>query len=112
MAILSYAQHLAELAKRGARIAKEKNLLLQCGKMCETCACKWEQDHILTYFLAADNAANCIMSDTPFHCHTWDFKLNESKPCSGVEFVKLALIEEAKSYIKKINEKENPRRRS
>lgn len=101
MAIASYAKSLSDLAKEGARIAKEKGLLPQCGKMCDTCACKWEQDHTLTYFLAADNAANCIMSDTPFHCHTWDFKLDD-KPCSGVEFVKLALLEEAKKKIKQI----------
>lgn len=88
MAIVSYAQSISELAKEGARIAKEKGILHECGKLCDTCAFKWDQDHTLSYFIAADNAAYMLMSEGGFNCHTWDFKEAE-KPCAGFTLAKL-----------------------
>lgn len=86
--IVSYAKSISELAKAGADKAKQLGILNKYGKMCETCAFKWEQDHILTYFLAADQAAYALMSEGQFNCHTWDFKCAD-KPCAGFELAKL-----------------------
>lgn len=89
MAITSYAKRIADLAKAGATVAKEKGLLGACGKMCSECAFNWNQEHILTYFLAADKAAAALMSDGKFNCHTWDYK-DAEKPCAGFKLAKLA----------------------
>jgi hypothetical protein len=87
--MMSYAKNIADMAKEGAKIAKEKGILQSCGKMCDTCAFKCEQDHILTYFLAADLAAKKLMEGGQFSCHTWDFKCAD-KPCAGFQLAKLA----------------------
>lgn len=89
--ITSYAKALSGLAKKGARIAKERNI--DCGKMCDECACKWEQEHNLFYFLAADNAADKLMNGGEFMCHTKDYKCAD-KPCSGFLMAKLAADEQ------------------
>lgn len=89
MAIVSYAKSISDLAKAGAKVAKEKGVLGKCGKMCDTCAFKWEQEHSLHYFLAADMAAHQLMSEGEFNCHTWNFK-DAKKPCAGFELAKLA----------------------
>lgn len=81
------------MAKEGARIAKEKGILGQCGKMCDTCAFRWDQPHTLQYFIAADQAAYQLMSEGGFNCHTWDFKENANKQCAGFEFAKLVNLE-------------------
>jgi hypothetical protein len=86
--ITSYAKCISEMAKKGARVAKEKGILKECGKMCSTCAFKWEQEHTLTYFHAADQAAYALMSEGQFNCHTWDFKCAD-KPCIGFQLSKL-----------------------
>lgn len=86
--ITSYAKSISELAKAGAKVAKEKGILGECGKMCDTCAFKWEQDHHLTYFIAADQAAYALMAEGEFNCHTWDFK-DAKKPCAGFQLAKL-----------------------
>jgi hypothetical protein len=101
MGLSSYAKSMSELAKAGAKIAKQKGTLKDYGKMCETCACRWEQDKTLPYFIAADQAADCLMTDHPFNCHTWDFKCAD-KPCAGFEFAKLAVVENAKNKIKEL----------
>jgi hypothetical protein len=88
MAIVSYAKSISELAAEGAKIAKQKGLLKKCGKMCDTCAFRWNQDHTLAYFLAADSAAHALMSDGNFNCHTYDFK-DANKPCAGFQLSKL-----------------------
>lgn len=89
MAVESYAHSISELAKAGAAIAKERGMLKQCGKMCDTCAFKWDQPHTLPYFIAADEAATRLISGTDnFNCHTWDFKCAD-KPCAGYKFAKL-----------------------
>lgn len=90
MAIVSYAKSLSELAKEGASIAKQSGQLDQYGKMCDTCACKWEQDRTFNYFMAADEAARRLLNDGDFNCHTWDFKCTD-KPCTGFQLAKLAL---------------------
>jgi hypothetical protein len=87
--ITSYAKCISEMAKKGAKVAKAKGLLGQCGKMCDTCAFKWEQPHTLCYFVAADLAAGALMSEGKFNCHTHDFKCAD-KPCSGFQLAKLA----------------------
>lgn len=76
------------MAKKGASVAKKKGVLQECGKMCENCAFKWEQDRTLDYFLAADRAAYALMSEGQFNCHTWDFKCAD-KPCAGFQLAKL-----------------------
>jgi hypothetical protein len=86
--IESYAKSISELAIEGAKKAKEQGILENCGKMCETCAFKWNQEHCLTYFLAADQAAHQLMSEGEFCCHTWDYKC-ANKPCSGFLLAKL-----------------------
>ena len=88
MAIVSYAECISKMAIAGAKVAKEKGLLEQCGKMCDNCAFKWDQDHTLNYILAADQAAHQLMSEGEFNCHTWDFKMAD-KPCAGFKFAKL-----------------------
>lgn len=88
MAIVSYAKRISKLAKQGAKIAKEKGILGECGKMCDTCAFKWEQERNLFYFLAADNAAHMLMSEGEFNCHTHDYKCAD-KPCAGFTLAKL-----------------------
>lgn len=87
--ISSYAKSISEMAKEGARIAKEKGILHQFGKMCDECACKWEQEHTLFYFLAADNAADKLMNNGEFYCHTSTYKCAD-KPCAGFQLAKLA----------------------
>lgn len=89
MAIVSYAESISKAAKEGAKIAKEKGILGECGKMCDTCAFKWDQPHTLEFFLAADQAAYALMSEGGFNCHTHDFK-NAGKTCAGFELAKLA----------------------
>ena len=84
----SYAQSIAAMAQEGARIAQERGILHECGKMCETCAFRWNQEHTLPYFLAADQAAHELMSDGAFNCHTWDFK-DAERPCAGFLLAKL-----------------------
>lgn len=86
--ITSYAKSISEMAAAGAKVAKAKGLLKKCGKMCETCAFKWDQEHILSYFIAADQAAFALMSEGQFNCHTYDFKCAD-KPCAGFQFAKL-----------------------
>lgn len=76
------------MAKKGAAVAKEKGILGECGKMCDTCAFKWDQDRSLHYFLAADQAAYQLMSEGLFNCHTHDFKCAD-KPCVGFQLAKL-----------------------
>lgn len=88
MPIVSYAKSISDLAKAGAKVAKEKGVLEECGKMCNTCAFKWDQEHSLPYFLAADQAAFQLMSDGKFNCHTHDFKCSD-KPCAGFKFAQL-----------------------
>jgi hypothetical protein len=88
MAILSYAQSISELAQAGAAKAKELGILGSCGKMCDTCAFRWNQPHVLTYFLAADNAADKLINGGDFNCHTWDFKESEHE-CVGFKLAKL-----------------------
>jgi len=90
--ITSYAKSISEVAKEGARIAKKNGTLDQFGKMCETCAFKWEQPHTLNYFLAADQAANQLMWEGGFNCHTHDFKCAD-KPCAGFQLAKLVALE-------------------
>lgn len=89
--IASYAKPLSELAKKGAKIAKQNNI--DCGKMCSECACKWEQERNLFYFIAADNAAKMLMDGGEFMCHTGDYKCAD-KPCSGFLMAKLAAQEQ------------------
>lgn len=89
--LVSYAKPLSDLAKKGAKIAKEKNI--ECGKMCSECACKWEQERNLFYFIAADNAADKLMNGGEFMCHTADYKC-ASKPCAGFLMAKLAADEQ------------------
>lgn len=86
--IVSYAESISEMAKAGAAKAKEKGILKECGKMCDTCAFKWDQPHTLPYFIAADNAAYALMSEGKFNCHTHDFKCAD-KPCAGFLLAKL-----------------------
>lgn len=100
MAILSYAKSLSEFAKAGARIAKDRGI--DCGKMCETCACKWEQDRDLTFFIAADNAADRLLHGGEFNCHTHDFKCAD-KPCAGFLMAKLALESSLQQDIEREN---------
>lgn len=87
--LVSYAKSISDLAKKGAKAAKKKGVLQQCGKMCDTCAFKFDQPHTLNYFLAADLAASQLMSEGGFHCHTHDFK-DAEKPCAGFELAKMA----------------------
>ncbi len=91
--IVSYAKPLSELAKKGAKIAKSKGI--KCGKMCAECACKWDQERNLFYFLAADNAADKLINGGEFNCHTHDYKCAD-KPCAGFLMAKLAYEEESK----------------
>jgi len=86
--IVSYAESISQLAKAGAEKAKQQGKLGECGKMCDTCAFKWEQEHNLTYFMAADNAAYMLMAEGGFNCHTPQFK-DAGRPCAGFEFAKL-----------------------
>jgi len=88
MALVSYAKQMSELAIKGAKIAKEKGILGQCGKMCDTCAFKLDQKHNLDYLFAADQAAFQLMSEGEFYCHTHDFKCAD-KPCAGFTLAKL-----------------------
>jgi len=92
MAIVSYAESISKIAKEGARIAKEKGILHTCGKMCDTCAFKWEQDHTLNYFIVADFAAHILLNGGEFNCHTWDYK-EADRPCAGFLLAKLVDIE-------------------
>lgn len=85
--IASYAKPMSDLAKKGAKIAKANNI--DCGKMCSECACKWEQEHNLFYFIAADNAAQILMNGGEFMCHTHDYKCTD-KPCAGFLMARLA----------------------
>lgn len=87
--IVSYAKSISDAAIEGARIAKEKGII-ECDKMCDTCAFKWNQPHTLNYILAADNAADKLLTGGEFNCHTWDFK-DGNKPCAGFAFAKLAI---------------------
>lgn len=89
--ITSYAKAMSDLAKKGAKIAKERGIY--CGKMCGECACKWEQERNLFYFLAADNVAEKLMNGGEFMCHTSDYKCTD-KPCSGFLMAKLAADEQ------------------
>lgn len=91
MGLTSYAKSLSELTKEGAKIAKKKGI--DCGKMCSTCACKWEQERNLFYFLAADNAAKILIDGGEFNCHTTDYKCAD-KPCNGFLMAKLAFEKE------------------
>lgn len=84
----SYAKSISELVQKGAEIAKERGILGECGKMCDECAFKWNQPHVLTYFLAADLAAGMLMSDGEFNCHTHDYK-DAERPCAGFKLAKL-----------------------
>jgi len=97
--IASYAKPLSDLAKRGAQIAKEKGI--DCGKMCSECACKWEQERNLFYFIAADNAADKLMNGGEFMCHTSDFKCAD-KPCAGFLMAKLAMDEQDKIEAERV----------
>lgn len=85
--IVSYAQSISEMAKEGAKKAKEQGIL-QCNKMCNECAFKWDQPHTLQYILAADNAADKLINGGEFNCHTWNYK-DAEKPCAGFRFAKL-----------------------
>jgi hypothetical protein len=86
--LVSYAKSISEMAKKGAEVAKKKGRSKQCGKMCADCAFKWEQDHTLGYFIAADNAAYALMSEGGFHCHTHDHK-DAGRTCVGFLLAKL-----------------------
>lgn len=77
------------MAKAGAEVAKERGILGECGKMCDTCAFKWDQERSLMYLLAADDAAYQLMSEGKFNCHTHDFKMAD-RPCAGFILAKLA----------------------
>ena len=92
--IASYAKSLSDLAKEGAKIAKEKGILNEFGKMCDTCACKWDQERNLFYFLAADNAAERLMNGQDFNCHDANYKCLD-KECSGFRLAKLAALNKA-----------------
>jgi hypothetical protein len=87
--ITSYAQSVAELAKEGAKIAKDKGVLSACGKMCSECAFNWNQPHTLCYFLAADLAARKLMEGGEFNCHTSTYQCAD-KPCAGFLMAKHA----------------------
>ena len=89
--LVSYAKSISELAKAGA--TKAKRLGIDCGRMCDTCAFKWEQDRTLQYFLVADQAAYQLMSEGAFNCHTWDFK-DAEKECVGFKLAKLVFEKE------------------
>lgn len=88
MALVSYAKSISDMAIAGAKVAKERGILDHCSKMCETCAFKWNQEHSLHYFLAADQAAYQLMSEGQFNCHTWNYK-DAKKPCAGFKLAKL-----------------------
>lgn len=94
--IVSYAKSISEIANKGAKIAKEKGI--DCGKMCDECAFKWNQPHTLYYFIAADKAAQALMMGQQFNCHTWDYKC-AGKSCSGFEMAKLVDAEFEQSDI-------------
>jgi len=96
--LVSYAKSLSEMAKAGAKIAKAKGI--DCGKMCAECACKWEQDKTIQYFIAADEAAKRIMEGGEFNCHSWDYKCSD-KPCAGFLMAKLAYTPETEKPVNK-----------
>jgi len=102
MALVSYAESISELAQAGAKIAKEKGI--DCGKMCDTCAFKWNQEHNLTYFLAADQAAEQLIWEGQFNCHTHDFKCAD-KPCAGFKFAKLVFEKDLVGACNKLKNK-------
>ena len=93
--IASYAKPMSDLAKKAAGILKERGELSQCGKMCEECAFKWEQEHNLFYFLAADNAASILAEGGEFMCHTANYKC-ASHRCAGFDMIKKAYGEDYK----------------
>ncbi len=97
--ITSYAKPLSDLAIKGAKIAKEKGI--DCGKMCSECACKWDQERNLFYFIAADNAAELLMNGGEFMCHTSDYKMAD-KPCAGFLMAKLAAEQIDRESVKTI----------
>lgn len=99
--LVSYAKPLSDLAKKGAKIAKERGI--DCGRMCSECACKWEQERNLFYFLAADNAADKLMNGGEFMCHTADYECAD-KPCAGFLMAKLATEEQDKLDTEKVTE--------
>lgn len=99
--IVSYAKPLSNLAKEGAKIAKEKGI--DCGKMCGECACKWDQERNLFYFMAADNAAKILIEGGEFSCHTHNYKCAD-KPCSGFLMAKLAYDEKNKIENKDVSQ--------
>lgn len=86
--IESYAQAIADLAKKGAVIAKEKGILAECGKMCGECAFNMDQPHTLEYAMAADAAAIALMAEGQFNCHTAKYE-DAGKLCAGFKFAKL-----------------------
>lgn len=86
--IVSFAKCISDLAKEAARVSKEKGVdISHCGKMCNECAFKWDQDRSLNYFIAADNAARQLINGGEFNCHTWNYK-DAEKQCAGFAIVK------------------------
>ncbi len=85
MAIHSYAKGISDLAQKAIKEGAKKGI--KCDRMCDECAFKWNQPHTLQYILAADNAANCLLSGTEFNCHTHDYKCAGHR-CAGFDIVK------------------------
>ena len=72
---------LAENAKKGAALG------VDCGKMCNDCAFKFNQPHTGDYLDAVNSAANMLSFEGKFHCHTDDNQCSD-KPCSGFLYAK------------------------
>ncbi len=80
---------LTDLLHKGARKAKEKGILGQCGKMCTNCAFKQNQPQQTNYLIAVTAACDKLMTDGDFHCHTEDFQ-DAGHECVGFKLAKMA----------------------
>lgn len=61
---------------------------IDCGKMCNDCAFKYNQEKTKDYYEAVDGAVLMLVQSGKFHCHTESHE-DAGKPCAGFLYAQL-----------------------
>lgn len=78
----SWGKIISDHAQKGAAQG------IDCGKMCNDCAFKYNQPKTADYYEAVDGAVLMLASDGKFNCHTEEHE-DAGKPCAGFKYAQL-----------------------
>lgn len=81
-----WGERIASHAQKGAAMG------VACGKMCSSCAFKFQEEDINGYSAAVDGAVGVLLMGGVFNCHRADENgdwVDAGKPCAGMQYAKL-----------------------